>query len=244
MAVATAAAEKAKEKKAKPEVAPDSVIAAAYEKAAKVTENLELTIIGLRRTLNEEASAISESAELRRRAQDVADYDAEVARQKVLDEQEREDRERHVAYTTRFSALREGEDELLGLLGVRRDSEGKVPTAKILRTAFEAHVAEATKAGEGKGKGMAEREYLTAKKIDAAEAEKTTALIKQENEYLKKRNEVLEKQNAELLADANKNLDRMKDLAARGLDASAGIQGKATESLQTAATAGANKPSR
>jgi len=148
MAVATATVDK--EKKAKAEVTPDATIAAAYEKASRATEVMELTILSLRRDLAEQASVISENAEMRRRAQGVVEYDAEVARQKILDEQIRQDRDRDLYFKARETAVRDAEEELLSLLNVRRDVEFKVPAAKTIRVAFDAAILKAGTDGEGK----------------------------------------------------------------------------------------------
>lgn len=156
-------------------------------------------------------------------------------RQKVLDGYAREDAEREAKLQTRETAVKDAEDELLGMLKVSRDPEGKTPALKVIRTAFDARVAEADKAGEGRGKGIAKAEYETQKKLDVAEAAKDKALLEQENGQLKARNAALEKQVADLLAQQGTVVGHMKDLGLGALQASAGVQGKAVESLQTAA---------
>lgn len=219
----------------------DQTIAAAYTNMDVAAEKVEKLAADLRRTLREQSTVTAAAAEDRRREQDKALYDMAAERQRQLDGYLREDRERDLAYKARETALSEGEDELLSVLNVTRDAEGKVPTARVIRTAFTAHLAKVETAAEGKGKGIAKGEYETAKKIDDANAAGTLALLKQENTQLRERNTSLERQVADLMLQQGKVVGDMKDLAARGLDASAGIQGKANDALSTAASAGTGK---
>lgn len=222
----------------------DTAITTSYSKAITSAEAVGLQADTLRRLLKESAEETAAFSEQRRREHDQALYDLAKERQDVRDGYAREDAERAAYFAKRDASLREAEDEVLTLLGVTRDVENKVPAAKIFRAAFEQHIKRVDAGGEGRGRGMAKAEYETQKRIDVAEATRASALLEQQNKFLTERNQALERQNAELLGQTTANLERMKDLAARGLDASAGIQGKANEAMASAATAGANSARR
>ena len=216
----------------------DQTIAAKYQSASANIAKVEADAVALRRLLDEQAENAAAAAEQRRREQDQAVYDAAVERRRVEDENARYDKERREVLAGIEGRVQEAQEELKGLLGTTDY------TPKGIRVAFDAKIAQVDKVAEGRGRGMAKADYDTQKRIDDATTEKTSALIVQENKQLKERNAALEKEVLDLRNAQSNVVNIMKDLGLGALNASAGIQNKANEALQTAVAAGTPRQTR
>jgi hypothetical protein len=213
----------------------DRDIAARYGALETSVEKAEQAFGDIKRLAREQATEAEVVAEARRREQDKALYDMNAERQKVKDQHAREDADRETKFKEREAATRAAEDELLSLLKVQRDPNGKVPAGKIIRDAFEARIAEAEKAAEGKGKAIAEKEAKAAAELEKAKGATELALLKQENAQLKTQNETLGTHNRELLAKQNEVVGHMKEVADGAFKAAGGVVAQGNAALGTAA---------
>lgn len=211
-------------------------VAATLASTEKGFADLEGKAATMRREIREQSDAYARAQEERQRAAAQWDYEEEQRRRAVLDRQREEDRDRERKYSereatiaTKDKLIRETVAELLGVAVDPFDPKAaKIALDKKLEAAEAKGHAIATKA--------AERDYATKKSIDEANAAKDIALLRSENERFKSDTTKLETENKRL-SDANMELaKRSGDLALGAFNAAGNIQGKATESLQAAAS--------
>jgi len=215
----------------------DAELAAGYTSAIEAAKKAEQVAADLQRTLKQQAEVVAANAEERRRVQDKALYDLGVERQKVKDQQEREDEERNKAFLAREQAVKEAESEILTLLKLQRNEEDVVPEKMTIREAFAARIAEVEKTAEARGKAVADAAAQQKAALDEAKGSTAGALLKQENDQLKVANAALVKQNADLLANQQKIVGDMKDVANNAFTAAGGVVAQGNGALATSAGA-------
>ncbi len=214
-------------------------IASEFGNAGKGLGQIEEGVAHLRRLLSQQAEGVEAAEEARRRSHDKQMYDLAQERQKVKDEHTREDADREAAHKKRESEIADSEKEICALLGVKpKAGDDKLPTRTELRDAFTKKIQDTEKAAEEKGKKSAEEKAASDKALEEAKGATASALLTQENKHLKERVTALEKQNAELLANQQKVVGDMKDVATGALNASAGVQKNANESMSAAVQGG------
>lgn len=224
-------------------------ITASLNGAVTAVDKLETTLNTLKRELKAQAEAVTETEEERRREHEALSYalkqeylalkdTANRERREALEEQARQDKLRDETFTTRMTKLIEVEDELYGLLGLKRPGDGSSHGPKAVRTAYETALSKAESTGFAKAENTLRKDYETQKKLDETASTTANALLKQSNEHLAQRNAALERQVNELLAQQSAVVGHMKELGINALQASAGVQGKAVDTMQ-AAVAGA-----
>ncbi len=216
----------------------DKEIAGGYTGGITKLEGLLTQLTDVRDALREQGVQVGEAGEERRRHQDTALYDMAQERKAVTDKQKEQDAERAAAHKARETALRDGEEELLTALGVSRDAEGKVPVVKTIRDALDQKLKNAETSGVKEGAGAAKKEYEAAKALDVANAKADKTIQDAKVASLTADNTRLAAENTRLLEAQQAQLTAMKDVAIGSLNAAAGMTGKATESLQTAAAGG------
>lgn len=215
--------------------------ATAYATASAALLKIEQNLTAARRELDEQSVQVAIAAEEQRREHEKALYEQAKELKEAQDKQAREDAEREREFETRELNLTAAEDAFLEILGIKRTFNGEgLPTVKQIRDAFTAHVTEVDRKAEGRGKGIALAAYETQKKVDEAAQATSKALLEQENNTLKTRVQALETQNAALIKEQATVLGQMKDLASNGLQAAAGLVGKANDAMQTAVSQGQN----
>ncbi len=220
-------------------------IATEFGNAGKGLGQIEEGVAHLRRLLSQHETTVEAAEEDRRRLHEKQMYDLAQERQKIKDDQAREDVEREAAHKKREAEIAESEKELCALLGIKpKTGEDKLPTRAELRDAFTKKIQDTEKAAEEKGKKAAEEKAASDKALEEAKGATASALLTQENKHLKERVTALEKQNAELLANQQKVVGDMKDVATGALNASAGVQKNANESMSAAVQGGRASPTR
>lgn len=217
------------------QIQPVDRISATYSTTEKNLLAIETQAANARREIREQAEGYARAQEERQRQAEQWNYEEEQRRRAVLDRQKEEDRERERAHVDRATALQKQERDFVAT---------SVKLFKVTGAPFDPKQAEESLAkmlseAENRGKQIAEKsaasEYATKKSIDEANAAKNLALLESENARLKSDNAKLEAENKRL-SDINTQLaTRSGDLALGAFNASAGIQSKATESLQMAA---------
>ena len=217
----------------------DGTIIATYEKAEAGVDALEVLLANAKRNLRATIVELGEAAEARRREHEKALYDMAAERQSVKDGHAREDAQRNETHARRMALVVEAEDELLGMLGLRREAiESGVPAGRFIRDAFAKRLAAAESAGFSKGMNEAKAEATAAAKLKAAEDATASALLAKENETLKIRNADLESQNKDLLANQQRVVGDMKEVATGAFAAAGGVMAAGQNALGTAAGAG------
>jgi hypothetical protein len=223
---------------------PADRVATTFAATEKSFADLEAKSATMRREIREQSDAYARAQEERQRATAQWDYEEEQRRRAVLDKQREDDRERerrNVEASERIAArdkmLRETVAELFGVPSDPFDP-------KAAKIALDKKLVDAESKGRAIATKEAERDYATKKQIDDANADKTLALVRSENDRLKSDNAKLEADNKRL-SDANMELaKRSGDLALGAFNAAGGLQGKATESLQAAAQGSPRLPNR
>lgn len=210
-----------------------------------VVDKIDKETGGVRKLIREQIESVTISDEEIRRSTAKLKFDMELENQKKKEEYEREfqrvqDERRRAQETidnnnkVRETALRTAEDEFLSILNASRDAENKVPTWKVIRTAYEKALADSRSQGFQQGASSVKVEYETAKAIYVSENSKDKALAEQKIVTLTEQVKQLTEQNNALLKEQMQNTERMKDLGTEAFRASAGLQSKAQEAMSNA----------
>lgn len=194
----------------------------------------EASLNNLKLLLKTQSEQSAESEQERSRSHEAAMYQLAQERQVVVDRYAREDQEREQAFSVRHAALIAAEDALCTLLGIPRDVDHP-QTGKAIELAFNAKISAVDKEGQATAFGIAKGMYEGAKKLDAAEANTASALLKQENDQLKRENAALMTRNQELSASQQKTVDKIAEVAAGAFSAAGGVVAKGNDALGTAA---------
>jgi hypothetical protein len=205
-----------------------------YDAAAREVDGVIGQLDTLRKNLQKGATDVMRIEEERRQEAETYAFNLKMQRQAETAEFEKKFTARAAELDEREASLTASENELISLVGVTR-ADNHLATAKNIRLAFDAKIEAANKAGEGKGKAMAEATYTQQKKLDEANAATKNALLEQENKQLQARNAELKAQNDALLANQQKVVVDMKDVATGAFSAAGGLVGKSQDALANAA---------
>jgi hypothetical protein len=231
-------------KSEEPKQPPVDRVAATYAATEKSLADIENKASVARREIREQAEGYARVQEERQRQSEQWNYEEEQRRRAVLDRQKEEDRERDRRIAQREADLVAKEKLFVETTAELFGPVGNPFDPKQAKQSLDKKISDAEKKGFEMAKREAERDYATKKAIDEATAAKDLALLKSDNERLKADNAKLEAENKRL-SEVNTNLaTRTGDLALGAFNASAGIQSKATESLQAAAQSGQRLPNR
>lgn len=219
-------------------------IAMSYDKLSGDIGTSEKVLNDLKLLVKVQSESVAASEQERSRSHEAAMYQLAQERQTVVDRYARDDAEREAIHHARNVALTTAEVDLCTLLSITRTDDGHMQVGKAIELAFNTKIAATDKAAEGRGRGMAQAEYAMQKKIDTAEANTASALLKQENDQLKRENAALVARNGELSSSQQKTVDKIAEVAAGAFSAAGGVVAKGNDALGTAAGAGGSGPLR
>jgi hypothetical protein len=212
-------------------------------KYAKISSNVvgaALELEELAKSLQAGAAEVGLIEESRRQEAATYAFNLKLRRDAELSEFSKEDASREAAFALREAALADSEGELCSLLGLQPNGE-LAPTAKQIRTAYEAKIKQAEDGGEKRGFSTATNNAKQAQTLAEAQAATAGKLLEQENAQLKKANTALELQVKELLAGQGKVIDQISQVAKGAFDAAGGVTSKANDALGVAAAGAATR---
>lgn len=222
----------------------DKTLVTGYRSMFGALDKVEAAAAGLRGTIKSQLEIIENLAEARKREAEGFDYEQKKERQRLADETLAETVKRESAFAEREARLAFYTKAISGVLGVP-PLDNELETAAALKAAYESALDKARKEGTAAGAAAATTASASASRLAEVANEGKIKLYEQELAALRKRAAELEAQNTALLARQGEMLAQMKDISVSALNASAGIQSKATDSLaQAASNVGVARPTR